>query len=425
MTSSIKVGILSQWYAPEPVLIPKTIADAILASGNSVRVLTGFPNYPGGAVYPGFEGVRTREEQLDGASLLRVRSFTSHDQNAIRRIGSFLSFAWSSIKRSSFLNNCDVIYVYGTPMTAAAAAVALRIRRKIPFIIHVQDLWPESVLDSGMIESSFLRRVLQAVISATLKPVYQMAHHIVVISPGMKDALIERGVDASKISTLLNWHADEQDSSLAPKREVNSQRTIRCVYAGNIGQMQDVETIIRAAEEIQDELDLEIVIYGSGVAEESARKLADELKVRNITFMGRVSMEEMRSVYRGSDFQLVTLKDREVFRITIPSKFQASMAYGTPVITTVNGDLATICEKEGVGLVAVPESPSSLAETFRRAAALGATGRADMARRSHQFYWSRMAADRATASIMNRLSRAVEDKGSLNSRDAEYEGKSD
>lgn len=424
MSDSIKVGIVSQWYSPEPVLIPKTISDSILATGSSVSVLTGFPNYPGGAIYPGFDGNRSRDELLDGARLRRVRSFVSHDQSAVRRIRSFLSFAWSALKNSGYLADRDVVYVYGTPMTAVLPAVALRIGKSIPFVIHVQDLWPESVLDSGMVGSNFIKRVLNALLTIALKPIYHMAHHIIVISPGMKDVLVRRGVNAEKISVLLNWHTDEGSRVIA-RTPATSGDAITCVYAGNIGVMQDVSTIILAAAEVQDEVNLEVLIYGSGVAEDAAKRLAVEVDARNVKFMGRVSMEQMRSVYSSSDFQLVTLKDREVFRVTIPSKFQAALANGVPVITTVSGDLAYICEQEGVGLVADPESPASLADAFRSAAMLGEQGRADMARRAHALYWSKLAASNATRSIIVRLNGAATNSNLLDSRDLPNEGNRD
>lgn len=404
---SLRVGIISQWYAPEPVLIPKDVTDALVEDNNSVKVLTGFPNYPGGVIYAGFEGSTPEETWHDAVNIRRVRSFVSHDQSAVRRMRTFLSFAWSSLKNARFLSDREVIYVYGTPMTVAAAALYLRLKNRIPFVIHIQDLWPESVLDSGMLKTGLVKKLIQGAMSAFLRPVYHYAQHIIVISPGMKDALIARKVEASKISVLYNWHAGEKHVTMNPSARPSGSGPVRCTYAGNIGVMQDVETIIRAAVEVQHELDLEIRIYGSGVAESRVRSLADELGARNVKFMGRVAMSEMQGVYEQSDFQLVTLKDRDVFRFTVPSKFQASLANATPVITTVAGDLAAICIDERVGLVAEPESSSSLAEAFRQAVSLGPEGRAEMATRSAELYWARMSADNATRTINYRLRNAA------------------
>lgn len=408
-----KFGIISQWYSPEPVMIPKTVADAIVGAGHEVRVLTGFPSYPHGSLYPEFDANSQAVQDWDGVQVLRVRSFLSHDQNAARRIRSFLSFAWRSLRGRRFLRDCDAIYVYGTPMTAAAAALALRIGRGIPYVIHLQDLWPESVTESGMVRSPRLQSALNAAISLGLKSVYGLANHIVVISPGMKEVLVKRGVDAAKISVLLNWDANE---TLPEKLGLNTpgpDQQINCVYAGNIGLMQDVETIVRAAAEVQDELPLHVSIYGSGVSDGAVRALADDLGVTNVEFKGRITTDEMSAVYDQSDFQLVTLRNRSVFRVTIPSKFQAAVSNGVPVITTVPGDLATICAENEIGLVAEPESPLSLAQAFRTAAELGLHGRAAMASRARDFYWTTLSADKGTDFITSRLEEAAKTRKPL------------
>jgi glycosyltransferase involved in cell wall biosynthesis len=223
----------------------------------------------------------------------------------------------------------------------------------------------------------------------------------------MKDLLVSRGVDEAKISVLLNWHAGETEESHDEVLNPRLSDEIRCVYAGNIGMMQDVETVIRAAAEVQHELPLQVSIYGSGVAEGAAQDLAAELGVQNVKFMGRVSAEQMQDVYSKSDFQLVTLKDRDVFRVTIPSKFQAAISKGVPVITTVPGDLAALCAANDIGLVAEPENPGSLARAFRDAAKMGMRGHAAMALRAHQFYWTTMSADKAREFIINQLEMAA------------------
>lgn len=410
-----RVGIISQWYSPEPVLIPKTIADALVEDGFSVRVLTGFPSYPGGTLYPGFDARSACTSDLDGAQILRVPTFFSHDKSAARRALTFLSFAWKSTRHRAFLRDCDVVYVYGTPMTSALAAFVLSRQNRVPYVLHVQDLWPESVVDSGMLKPGLSRSLIKRAVAAGLRHVYNLAQHIVVISPGMRLALVNRGVAPEKISILLNWDANEGNALSGKPTPRETAQRIRCTYAGNIGLMQDVETIIRASAAVQDEMQIDVSIYGSGVAENAVKAIATELDARNVTFHGRVSSQEMIEVYRRSDYQLVTLKDRDVFRMTIPSKFQSSMSNGVPVITTVAGDLAKICEENQLGLVADPESTASLADAFRRAAELGSLGRENMATRAREFYWENLAAAKAIESIRAILVQAATSKtGSSN-----------
>lgn len=407
----LKIGIISQWFFPEPVPIPGSLSQGLERLGHSVRVLTGFPSYPAGRLYQGHDSSAATEETLAGAQVLRVPAFLSHDLNALRRIRSFLSFGWQSLRHARFLRDSDVNYVYATPMTAAVTAVACRLLWKTPFVLHVQDLWPESVTDSGMVRDGWKKSLISVLLNLALRPVYAKAHHIMVISPGMKHALTQRGVDATKISVVLNWDGNEpnpENSQLEERpRPINQTHRLHFVYAGNIGQMQDVESIVRAAAAVEGEFDFQVSLYGSGVAEAGVAALIEELGVQHVRLMGRVGAKEMRSVYSGSDFQFVTLKDRPVFRMTIPSKFQASMANGIPVITTVQGDLARICRENAVGFVADAESPTNLANAIRQAAGMGTDERLAMSQRAKDFYEQNLTAKVGVKLIAHQLAQAV------------------
>lgn len=348
---------------------------------------------------------------MSEASLMRVPAFLSHDLNAIRRIRSFLSFGAQSLRRASFLRGSDVNYVYATPMTAALAAVACRMLWSTPYVLHIQDLWPESITDSGMMPTGWKKSLLSALTGFALRPVYSKASQIVVISPGMKKALIQRGVDGSKITVILNWDANEkpaEEATPAPSKTVNS-RTLSCVYAGNIGQMQDVESIVQAAAAVQDEIDISVSIYGSGVADEKVRALVQSLNAKNVKLFGRVDSALMQDIYKQSDFQFVTLRDVPLFRMTIPSKFQASLANGVPIITTVQGDLADICEENGLGFVAQPENVGDLANAIRRAAALQPADHSAMAQRARSYYASHLTAEVAIDRLCLVLTQALRD----------------
>lgn len=409
LEASLRIGIVSQWFTPEPALIPLSICRTLVGRGHTVRVLTGFPNYPGGKLYAGYENGSVFSEEIDGAEVRRVPSFLSHDQSAVRRVRSFLSFGWSSLCNNQFLKNADVLYVYATPMTAAMAALASRFFRNTPYVLHVQDLWPESVTDSGMVPDGWKKSSLYALINFGLRPIYGLAAHIIVISPGMKEALIARGVPSSKISVLLNWDGNEPvnsnpiDRNRSQPIETRHQDELHCVYAGNIGQMQDVETIVRAVAAVENEFPIRVSIYGSGTAEPALRDLIQQIGVKSVHLMGRVALEEMTAVYQSSDFQFVTLKRRQVFTMTIPSKFQSSMSNGIPIITTVQGDLAKICLDNGVGLVAEAENVESLADALRRAFAMGPKGQQTMSQKAIKLHREKLSGTIGLHTVVQRL----------------------
>lgn len=409
--SAVKIGIITQWFAPEQFPLPNSLSERSIIAGDEVTVVTGFPSYPFGKIYDGYTQERAFQEVIAGAKVYRVRSFLSHDSNAIHRISTFVSFAISSTRKSGVLAGVDVNYVYSTPMTAAVAAWWQRKRSGVPYVLHIQDLWPESVTSSGMLSRGLVASVVAALISALLKPIYSAASHLVVISPTMREALISRGVDRAKITTVLNWdpHFVEgvEEKGLVPA----STDTVRFVYAGNLGVMQDVQTILRAADLLREHTNVQIHIYGSGILESELVQMAIEMNLDNVTFHGRVPKEAMVGVYAQSDFQLITLKDDPLFRMTIPSKFQAAMAHGIPVVSTVQGDLRDICRKAEVGWTAQPEDPVSLADAMSRAATADLVTRKAMVESCRQLYTNELSPDKGIATVREILEDVAICKG--------------
>jgi colanic acid biosynthesis glycosyl transferase WcaI len=205
----MKVGIVTQWYAPEPVVIPGNLAEELAARGHEVRVLTGFPNYPDGKLYPGFRQRWRHSSVTDGVTVRRVPLYLSHDSSARNRAANYLSFAAiSSLTALRYLADVDVVYVYLTPATVFAAPALLRLLRGIPLVIHVQDIWPESVTASSMAPQGRIGRLAERVLHAAMHKVYRAAASIAVIAPSMGELVMARGADAGKVHVILNW-ADE------------------------------------------------------------------------------------------------------------------------------------------------------------------------------------------------------------------------
>jgi colanic acid biosynthesis glycosyl transferase WcaI len=391
----VKIGIVSQWYRPEPVTIPGDVADGLVSRGHDVRVLTGFPNYPDGKTYPGFRqrwGERSKEQ---GVTLRRVPLYASHDASSIKRAANYLSFAaTSSLAAMRFLKGVDVVYVYLTPATVYAAPGLLRQLRGIPTVIHVQDVWPESVTASSMAPKGFAGRLVDRTLHAMMRRIYRSAAGVAVIAPSMHELLVQRGAAPAKVRTILNW-ADE--SLFRPvgvtdqaRQDIGHRDRCTIMYAGAMGPFQNIEASVRAAAAVAETGNVDLVLAGSGIAEQAARDLADELGAANIRFLGRKPAIEMAALYGAADFQLVSLRDLPIFRGTIPSKLQAALSCGSPVIVSVPGDCAALVENNGVGLACAPDDWRSLAETFLRASKLPADERAQMAVRARQVYQAQM-----------------------------------
>ncbi|MFC0097862.1 glycosyltransferase family 4 protein [Micromonospora marina] len=390
----MKIGVVSQWYPPEPVFVPGSLADELVARGHEVRVLTSFPSYPGGHIYPGWRQ-RWQDTTTTGAlTVRRVPQRASHGRSAAGRMVSYLSFAaTSTLAALRYLAHVDALYVYHPPATTFAAAAALRRLRRTPTLLHVQDVWPEAVTASGLAPAGVTGRFLAAGLTSVMRRLYQGASAIAVTAPSMQQLVVERGAAPERVRTVLNW----TDESIFRPVPVTAQARAaighrgRCtvMFAGNMGRFQHLETAVRAAAAVRDHMDL--VLVGSGVDQEQVIRLAGTLGASNVRFLARRPPEQMAELYAAADYQLVCLRDLPALRATIPSKLQAALCCGSPVVAAVAGDAARLVETAGVGLTCPPEDWQALADRFSQVAGWSREQRADLSARALRLYRERMA----------------------------------
>ncbi|MEO7086632.1 MAG: glycosyltransferase family 4 protein, partial [Gemmatimonadaceae bacterium] len=390
---------LTQWFDPEPgALRGLPLAKWMRARGHEVEVVTGFPNYPGGKVYPGYRIAMSQRETMSGVPVLRVPLYPSHDATIAGRFLNYGSFALSaSTIGLALAERADVGFVYHPPPTVGLPAMAFKALRGVPFVYHIADMWPESVVESGALRPGLMKRTVESALHAWCNLVYRRAAAITVLSEGFKDLLIDRGVAAEKIHVIYNWTDEEvftpgpRDEALAT--ELGMAGRFNIVYAGNMGIFQGLETLIRAAVRVKHVPDIQIVMVGTGQSEDSLKALAAELGATNVRFVGRRQFWDMPKINDLADVLLVQLRDFPFFAATIPSKTQVSLASGRPVLMSVRGNAASIIQQAGAGVTVNPDDDEALAAGML---ALYGTPRDEldaMGTRGRRFYLDRMSLD--------------------------------
>jgi glycosyltransferase involved in cell wall biosynthesis len=396
----VKVAVASQYYPPEPVPIPGDVARWLRAAGHEVVVVTGTPNYPTGTVLPGYASTTTSTRREEEVVVHRLPIFASHSRNPIARARNYLSYARHARRSADLVAGADVVYVYATQMTAAIGPRSWRSRGGPPYVLHIQDLWPDSVVSTAL-----LPRILARLVGRALTPwllrMYEGSAAIVVSSSSMATALKERGVPAQKISTVLNWAGGDNPSAVP---DSTPRAGLSLLYAGNIGAAQDLPTVAAAMESLRD-LDVRLDVFGDGIGAERFRRLAGGIP--SIEVHGVVAPDEIRQRYGAAHFQLVTLRDEPVFRMTMPSKVAAGLAAGIPLITNVAGDVADLVERYGVGLACEPGDPVALAAAIRRAAELTRSERTAMRGKARRLYEERMSREAGLGRIVDVLGDAA------------------
>jgi glycosyltransferase involved in cell wall biosynthesis len=382
----MKIGILSYHFPPEPAFIPGSLAEELAARGHEVRVLTGFPDYPGGHVYPGWRQRWRHQTHSERLTVRRVPRYAAGDGSA--RMASWLSFAGSvALTGRRYLGDVDALYVFQLPAVTFAAAGLLRLLGRVPTVLHVQDVWPEEEPSRAGETRRWSGRL-----DATLRRIYQEAGAVAVTAPSMRDLVVAGGADPDRVRVVLNW-TDERifrptEASRAARNLIRRDDRSVVMHAGTIGVRQGLETAVRAAAALGDRLDL--VLVGSGAEERRVRGLAAELRADNVRFVDRRSPPDMPELYAAADYQLVMLRDLPELRGMVPGKLQAALSCAAPVVASAGGDTVALVERARAGLSCPPEDWAALADRFWLASAIPPPARAEMGRRGRDAYLREM-----------------------------------
>lgn len=266
---------------------------------------------------------------------------------ALRYLLMNMVFIWKGIRSKG-----DAVFVDSTPPTQGAmAAIIARIRR-VPFIYSLQDVFPDSMVNAGMIsEDSCIYRIGRRIENFT----YKNAAKIIVISEDIKKNIMEKGVDERKIVVVSNWvEADmvrpvpREENPLFEKFGINKS-VFNVVYAGNLGYVQNIELIIEAAERLKEE-NICFTIFGKGAQEQEYKTKAQKMRLSNIVFLPLQPYTEVSKVYSMGDVCIVPCK-AGFGGSAMPSKTWNIMATGTPIIASFDADtdMQRLIEKKQVG----------------------------------------------------------------------------
>ena len=379
--------LLTQWFDPEPTFKGLLFARALVKRGFDVEVVTGFPNYPGGQVYPGYKVKWIQREVIEGVKITRLPLYPNHGQSSIKRILNYSSFAGSALMYGLFFaQRPDVIYAYHPPLTVGITAVILRAFKKVPVVYDIQDMWPDTLRATSMVTSERTLRLVGKVCSW----VYRYMDHIVVLSSGFKSLLVERSVPAEKISVIHNWSDEvalQSTAGSAPDELIARDDTFSILFAGNMGKAQALEAVVEAAQITSEQSpQVRFVFVGGGIEVENLKKKTAALGLGNVSFLPAVPMSEVGSLLQKADALLVHLRKDPLFEITIPSKTQAYMAVGKPILMAVDGDAANLVRKAECGVIAESENAQSIANAAKCLSLLSLDDRKSMGDKSREFY---------------------------------------
>lgn len=357
-----KILVICQYYKPEPFRI-SDIFEEMVRRGHEVQVVTGYPNYPEGILYDGYGKGKHIDEIINGVKVHRC--FTvPRETGTIKRMLNYYSYVASSVKYV-LSNKCtasdgkqfDVVFCNQlSPVMMAHAAIAYKKKYKVPVIMYCLDLWPESLIAGGIIRESMIYKYYHHV----SKMIYRQMDKILITSRMFSKYLKnEFGISEENIEYLPQY-AEGIFEQIPPKTETG---VFDFMFAGNIGEVQSVETILKAAEKLK-EYPVKFHIVGGGTDLERLKKIKEDKKIENVIFYGRRPLEEMPGFYEKADAMLITLAADPVLSLTLPGKVQSYMAVGRPVIAAINGETASIINEADCGYCGNAEDTEKLADNI-------------------------------------------------------------
>lgn len=358
----MQILILTQYFYPEPEAIPYELATGLAERGHEVIVATGFPNYPYGRIFPGYKQQLWKTELIQGVKVCRFPLYPDRSRSILGRCLYYLSLASSiTLLGNLFCRNVDIIFVYH-PITLGLPAFWIGLLRRAPFVINIQDMYPESLSATNIADNNFAVKI----VGRFAKFIYQRADALAVISNGFRQNLLEKGVAPKKIHVILNWANENlyvpmaRDESLA--EHCGMRGRFNAVYAGSMGPPQGLHSVIEAAFLLSDIEDIQFVFIGDGIDKSELEALVRDKQISNVIFLPRQPASCISSFYTLADILIVHLINNPLFEITIPSKVQSYLAFGRPILVGVKGEAADLVIKAGAGVKAEPSNPVDIAK---------------------------------------------------------------
>jgi glycosyltransferase involved in cell wall biosynthesis len=343
-----------------------TIARFLVEQGHRVTVLTEVPNHPSGIVQPGFQGKLWVREQREGVDVLHLWVKTSSTKNFRTRLLFYLSYMVMAIIAGLLLpGRIDVIFANSPPLFVAVAGWVISLVRRVPFVMEVQDLWPESAVVLGELKNPRFIRWAEWF----EEHCYQRASRIVAVTQGICNRLKVQGVSTAKVALIPNGSnidlfRPDPGKGTGLRAQLGLQDKFVALYAGIHGLAQGLETLLEAARLLIDQPDIRFVFVGDGPKKSELLALKKSYGLTNLIMLPEQPLEQMPAYLSMADVAIVPLRKVDLFLGALPTKIFDAWACQKPTLIGVDGEARSVLEKVGAGMFVEPEQPQVLAQAL-------------------------------------------------------------
>ena len=407
----MRILIVCQYYAPEPFRI-SDMAVGFVKRGHKIDVLTGIPNYPEGRFYKGYGLMRRRDEVLDGVRVIRAPIIPRGNGRASSLVANFASFMTGAGIKALFVRRgaYDVVLVYQlSPVTMAIPGIVAAWRARVPVVLYIADLWPESIRASGGTNNEVIYELVGRIVSW----IYKRSDRILITSQGFTPSIISRGQEAKNVRYIPQYPEDVYQPVVVPEDDPargEIPEGFNVVFTGNIGTAQGLEVVLDAAKRLTKFPEIRWILIGDGRARSILEEAVRERGLAGrILFLGRRPMARIPVYLALCDVALLCLKPHPLFALTLPAKTQSYLACGIPVIGSIDGDAARVISEAGAGLVGPAGDAPALAENVLTMYRSGAEVRTQYATNAVRFFKEHFHKDKIMFEIEKNLHEVIED----------------
>ena len=329
-----------------------------VAAGHEVTVITCFPNYPIGKVYPGYKNSWKKIEWIDGIKIVRVWTYITSNSGFLKRIIDYISFSITSFFDALF-RDCDIIVATSPQFFTALSGRTLHFFKRKPWVMEVRDLWPDSIKTVGAMSDGIALRYF----SKEELWCYKSANRIVVVTNSFKREIVKKGISPDKIFVVKNganldrFYPREKSPELLRSLGLEGKRVLG--YIGTLGMSHKIDFLIDCVKDLKD---YSLLIMGEGAEKDKVRQKITDEGITNVVLLDSVPKDKVADYIALQDAALINLRRDPLFTTVIPSKIFETAAMGIPILLGVDGEARCIVEQYGVGLFYEPENKADFLE---------------------------------------------------------------
>lgn len=363
----MKVTILYKYFqdrqAPGHSLI-FDLSQYLATRGHQVTVVAGETGYMKQTTQPlPWYRRLIQREKLGQVTVVRTYTFSSIHRSYLSRLFSFISFTLTAPLALLAAGKAHVMLISSPPLFSCMSGWLICKLRKIPYVLEVRDLWPDSAVQMGIVKNNWLIWLMKQM----ERLLYSDAQKIICLTEGIKTDISSRGWPETKLEVVTcgveldRLYYDEEARTRIRETQGWSNKKV-VMYFGAMGEANNLSLVVKAANELKENKDIFFVLIGDGMKRKDLERQIAKDELENIQILPPVPKEEAKNYLSASDLCLVTLLDIPLFQGAIPTKLIDYLACSRPVLCGVRGEAVRILEDSQGGLCFEPSSSQDLCD---------------------------------------------------------------